>query len=76
VYYITYSKPTSPAKVPSRSFGRGTKGRALDISPLPSSEDAAKGDRRLFTWETLRGENALVALNVDRRNVVTFISNK
>lgn len=26
------SKPTSPARVPSRSLGRGTKGRALDIS--------------------------------------------
>jgi hypothetical protein len=28
----TYSKPTSPASVPSNSLGRGAKGKALDIS--------------------------------------------
>jgi hypothetical protein len=32
----TYSKPASPARVPSNSFGLGTKGSALDISLSPS----------------------------------------
>jgi hypothetical protein len=36
---ITYSNPTSPARVPSRSLGRLTNGRALEYSVVsfPSS---------------------------------------
>ena len=29
----TYSNPTSPGKLPSRSFGLGANGRVIDISP-------------------------------------------
>jgi hypothetical protein len=39
-FHWTYSKPTSPGRVPSRSLGRGEKGNDFDISffgDFPSS---------------------------------------
>lgn len=33
----TYSKPTSPGRLPSKSLGRATKGMAFDMSLLSSA---------------------------------------
>lgn len=68
---VTYSKPTSPGREPSKFFGRGTKGIAWDISWL-SSPPRSLLRAVLDLTEAGNGANAAAVLR-DKARMVYFI---
>jgi hypothetical protein len=81
IIYITHSKPTSPAKVPSNSLGRGANGSAFDLSPDSPSLGLGSPHRLnstvLVRWATtflLEGAKAAAEPTAARRReAVSFI---